>query len=154
MIFVRYPSGAERRFPDGVAVAEAAADPAFPRTELPTVAALAGGEVVALSDRLWTAHGLRTDSRRRTVWDRSTLFALRGAFAAGAVEEGWRRLRDYAGRRLLGSHVPYPAEAFPELGHRIGTARVTKPQADLERLPDGNRVGRARAKALVHRITV
>src|SRR5581483_11554358 len=37
-----------------------------------------------------------------------------GALAAGSTEEAINRLRAYTARRLLGDHVPYPVEAWPE----------------------------------------
>jgi uridine kinase len=52
MVTVRFPSGAERSFPAGTRVAEAAADPAFPRTATPLVAALANNELVSLASEL------------------------------------------------------------------------------------------------------
>lgn len=66
------------------------------------------------SDRLWTEDGLRTQAGRDTFWDRATLFALRGAFAAGDRERAYERLARYTRRRLLGEHVPYAVEAWPE----------------------------------------
>jgi hypothetical protein len=79
----------------------------------------AEGTLAALfSPRLWTSYGLRTASNTETVWDRSTLFALRGAFAAGAVEQAWQKLIEYSHPHLLGAHVPYPSEAYPEGNRR------------------------------------
>lgn len=75
----------------------------------------ASGTADALfSDRLWTADGLRTASDDPTIWDRSTLYGLRGAIAAGDVQRATEHLLDYSRRRLLGDHVPYPFEAHPE----------------------------------------
>ncbi|MCC6729753.1 MAG: hypothetical protein IT208_10490 [Chthonomonadales bacterium] len=77
----------------------------------------AAGTVEALlSPRLWTPDGLATQAGERTFWDRSTLYALRGVLAAGATEAGIRHLLAYTRRRLLGEHVPYPVEAWPEGG--------------------------------------
>ena len=53
-----------------------------------------------------------------TYWDRSLLYGLRGAFAAGEVEQTFRKLLVYSRHRLLGDHVPYPIEAWPEGGKR------------------------------------
>jgi hypothetical protein len=73
------------------------------------------GTVQALTSRhLWTDDGLRTMEADETYWDRSTLYALRGIFAAGYGDTGISYLREYSTRRLLGEHVPYPVEAFPE----------------------------------------
>ena len=43
---------------------------------------------------------------------------LRGVFAAGATEKGLKYLTDYSNRRLLGDHVPYAVEAYPEGNQR------------------------------------
>jgi hypothetical protein len=77
------------------------------------------GTINALfSSRLWTADGLATQAGDLTFWDRSTLYALRGVLQAGEVEKAMRFLRYYSRRRLLGEHVPYPVEAFPEGNQR------------------------------------
>lgn len=73
------------------------------------------GTVAALfSPSLWTQDGLLTEVGSTTYWDRSTLYALRGVFRAGKPDEGAIYLRRYAERRLLGDHVPYCQEAYPE----------------------------------------
>jgi cellobiose phosphorylase len=54
----------------------------------------------------------------KTFWDRSTLYGLRGVFAAGETEEALRFLKYYSKRRLLGEHVPYAVEAYPEGNQR------------------------------------
>jgi len=68
------------------------------------------------SDKLWTPDGLASEAGQTTIWDRATLYGLRGALAAGATERALPYLRDYTNRRLLGEHVPYPFEAYPEGG--------------------------------------
>jgi hypothetical protein len=70
------------------------------------------------SPQLWTPDGLATEAGDSVFWDRSTLYALRGVFAAGETARGLNYLRHYARRRLLGEHVPYPVEAWPEGGQR------------------------------------
>jgi len=70
------------------------------------------------SPQLWTEDGLATQSGEKTFWDRATLYALRGVFAAGETERGLKFLNDYSSRRLLGEHVPYPVEAYPEGNQR------------------------------------
>lgn len=70
------------------------------------------------SKELWTSQGLLTQAGSTTFWDRSTLYGLRGAFAAGATEPGLKFLTYYSNRRLLGDHVPYPVEAWPEGNQR------------------------------------
>ncbi|WP_114781912.1 glucosidase family protein [Botryobacter ruber] len=77
------------------------------------------GTIDALfSPRLWTADGLSTQAGKETFWDRSTLYALRGVFAAGEKEKALEFLKYYSNRRLLGDHVPYPVEAYPEGNQR------------------------------------
>lgn len=79
----------------------------------------AAGTVEALlSPRLMTPDGLLTQSGTRTFWDRSTLYALRGIFATGETEKATAFLEHYAATRLLGEHVPYPIEAWPEGNQR------------------------------------
>jgi hypothetical protein len=70
------------------------------------------------SPELWTEDGLASQSGDKTFWDRSTLYALRGVFAAGDTKRGLQYLQYYSNRRLLGEHVPYPVEAYPEGNQR------------------------------------
>jgi hypothetical protein len=73
------------------------------------------GTIDALfSPQLWTADGLATQAGKTTFWDRSTLYALRGVLQAGETERALTFLHYYSRRRLLGEHVPYPVEAYPE----------------------------------------
>ena len=65
------------------------------------------------SPRLYRNGMLRTSSAHFTTWDRSLLFALRGAFLAGDPA-AFERVCAYSRDRLLGNHSPYPFEAFPE----------------------------------------
>ncbi|WP_448701328.1 hypothetical protein ACFGVR_04075 [Mucilaginibacter sp. AW1-3] len=77
------------------------------------------GTINALfSPRLWTADGLATQAGKETFWDRSTLYALRGVLQAGETEKAVSFLQYYSRRRLLGEHVPYPVEAYPEGNQR------------------------------------
>ena len=79
----------------------------------------AQGTIDALfSKELWTEQGLLTEAGSATFWDRSTLYGLRGAFAAGATGQGLKFLTYYSNRRLLGDHVPYAVEAWPEGNQR------------------------------------
>ena len=79
----------------------------------------ATGTIDALfSSRLWTENGLLTQAGSQTFWDRSTLYALRGAFMAGEIEKAMTFMKYYSGTRLLGNHVPYAVEAWPEGGQR------------------------------------
>lgn len=77
------------------------------------------GTIEALfSPKLWTDDGLATEAGQETFWDRATLYGLRGVFAAGETERALRFMQLYSRRRLLGEHVPYPVEAWPEGGQR------------------------------------
>ncbi len=77
------------------------------------------GTINALfSPRLWTENGLLTQAGSETFWDRSTLYALRGVYACGATEKATEYLKFYSNRRLLGDHVPYAIEAWPEGSQR------------------------------------
>jgi len=78
------------------------------------------GTIKALFDKMWTEEGILVEYNpdakevEPKFWDRATLYALRGALKAGKTEIALPKLKDYSKKRLLGSHVPYPVEAFPE----------------------------------------
>ncbi|MEI6579581.1 MAG: hypothetical protein WCN92_08995, partial [Eubacteriales bacterium] len=78
----------------------------FDRTESTTAA--------LLSPKLRMTEGLVTRSGEKTFWDRSTLYALRGLFNAGQQEKAIELLETYSNARLLGNHIPYCVEAYPE----------------------------------------
>lgn len=79
----------------------------------------AEGTVEALfSPRLWSNDGLLTQEGSTTYWDRSTLYALRGIYAAGYADKATEYLIKYSSRRLTGDHVPYAIEAYPEGSQR------------------------------------
>ena len=79
----------------------------------------AEGTINALfSPRLWTKDGLLTQAGSKTFWDRSTLYALRGVYAVGATEKATEFMKKYSATRLLGDHVPYAIEAWPEGSQR------------------------------------
>lgn len=79
----------------------------------------AAGTAAALtSSYLLRADGMLTSESNETMWDRSMLYAVRGLFAAGHMDEAYRVLRTYSENRLLGERVPYPVEAYPEGGKR------------------------------------
>ena len=67
-----------------------------------------------LSPYLWTKNGILTQAGDTTFWDRATLYAFRGLFYAGATDTCYRYFSYYSRTRLLGEHVPYPVEAWPE----------------------------------------
>ena len=70
------------------------------------------------SPHLWTENGLLTQAGSETFWDRSTLYALRGVLSSGQIEKGIEYLNNYSTKRLLGEHVPYAIEAWPEGNQR------------------------------------
>ncbi len=70
------------------------------------------------SPEMYTADGVLTCQGFPIFWDRATLYTLRGALHAGYPDEVLPRLSDYSRRRLLGEHVPYPVEAWPEGSQR------------------------------------
>ena len=79
----------------------------------------AKGTIDALfSARLWTENGLLTQEGDKTFWDRSTLYALRGTLMAGEIDRTLNFLQKYSRTRLLGKHVPYAVEAWPEGSQR------------------------------------
>jgi hypothetical protein len=67
-----------------------------------------------LSDYLWTKDGILTEAGSKTFWDRSTLYAFRGIFKAGETDTAMRYFKYYTQKHLLGDHVPYAVEAWPE----------------------------------------
>lgn len=72
----------------------------------------------ALFEHLWTENGVlvekKPNSKINMFWDRATLYALRGAFRVGETTLAFKKLQDYSQKRLLGDHVPYAIEAYPE----------------------------------------
>lgn len=67
-----------------------------------------------LSDKLYKNGGFLTRSGDKTYWDRSALYAMRGMFYSGEADKACEVLSNYTKERLLGCHIPYPVEAFPE----------------------------------------
>jgi len=72
----------------------------------------------ALFSKLWTENGLLSQTGSDNYWDRSTLSALRAAYVVGETEKATQYLKEYSSKRLLGNHVPYPIEAWPEGNQR------------------------------------
>ncbi len=76
--------------------------------------------VEALFERLWTDNGVYVEKNNENpeiseiFWDRGTLYALRGTFAAGATGKSLEKLIQFSEKRLLGDRVPYVVEASPE----------------------------------------
>ena len=71
-----------------------------------------------LGPELMTENGVLTEQGDSTFWDRATLYALRGIFCAGYPDRASDVLHAFSERRLLGEHVPYPVEAWPEGSQR------------------------------------
>ncbi|MCW3464491.1 hypothetical protein [Chitinophaga nivalis] len=71
-----------------------------------------------LSPHLWSKDGILTAAGDHTFWDRSTLYAFKGLFFAGATDTALTYLAYYTRQRLLGEHVPYAVEAWPEGNQR------------------------------------
>lgn len=67
-----------------------------------------------LSPALRKNEGLVTRAGEKTFWDRSTLYALRGLFYSNFANDAMPLLEVYSRARLLGEHIPYAVEAFPE----------------------------------------
>lgn len=89
---------------------------------MPLIVGLEGrakGTIAALtSPKLMTDEGLLTQEGSETFWDRSTLYALRGIYIAGDIATANPFMHYYSEHRLLGTHVPYPIEAWPEGSQR------------------------------------
>lgn len=72
-----------------------------------------------LSPYLWTEEGMLTcehssENTTDTIWDRSTLYGMKCAFAMGAGDIMLPHLLRYCKKRLLCDRVPYAVEAYPE----------------------------------------
>ncbi len=63
---------------------------------------------------LLNASGLKIIDNNETIWDRATLMAIRAMFIAGYANKAYEILVKYSNNRLLGNHVPYAIEAYPE----------------------------------------
>ncbi len=72
------------------------------------------------SPHLWMGGGMLSaeGDAKGVTWDRSALYAFRGLLAAGRTDATMPRILAYSRERLLGNHVPYPVEAWPEGGRR------------------------------------
>ncbi len=89
---------------------------------LPLVAGLdfhrEGTAAALLGPELMTPDGVLTAQGDHTFWDRATLYTLRGLFCAGYADQAYSFMHDFSARRLLGDHVPYMVEAWPEGSQR------------------------------------
>ncbi|MCD6201304.1 MAG: hypothetical protein J7K46_05790 [Bacteroidales bacterium] len=70
------------------------------------------------SPYLWNKNGIFTQAGDSTFWDRATLYAFRGVFYAGETDIAMKYFKYYSQKRLLGEHVPYAVEAWPEGNQR------------------------------------
>lgn len=71
-----------------------------------------------LSPALWSENGVYTEEGTDVFWDRATLYALRGIYASGCRDEATTHIQEFSRHRLLGDHVPYAVEAWPEGNQR------------------------------------
>jgi len=71
-----------------------------------------------VSDYLMSDAGQLSEEGTKVAWDRSTLYGLRGMFRVGKCDESYDYLKYYCSQRLLGQHVPYAVEAYPEGSQR------------------------------------
>lgn len=61
---------------------------------------------------LLTRGELPDEGQKRALnWCKNYIVSL---FRAGKTNQAWERLREYSKNRLLGNHVPYAVEAYPE----------------------------------------
>ena len=72
----------------------------------------------SIDEKLWVNGSCRSTEGEKILWDRSALYYIMALFRAGEVETAWVKLKEYSETRLLGEHVPYAVEAYPEGGMR------------------------------------
>jgi len=76
------------------------------------------GTIDALLNHLWTENGilveLNPDVEQTVFWDRATMYALQGIMKVGETDLAYEKLLALSQKRLLGDHVPYVVEAYPE----------------------------------------
>ena len=89
---------------------------------MPLVAGIAdraaGTSAALTGPELMTENGCLTEQGSDVFWDRATLYALRGIFYTGNYDMALGILHRFSQRRLLGDHVPYAVEAWPEGSQR------------------------------------
>lgn len=71
----------------------------------------------AIKDRLYKKGEIYSCERKEEMWDRSGLYYFSALFRCGYAEDGYKMLKEYSEKRLLGEHVPYPIERLPEGYH-------------------------------------
>lgn len=72
----------------------------------------------SIDEKLWADGSCRSTESESILWDRSALYYIMALFRAGETETAWKKLKEYSATRLLGEHVPYATEAYPEGGMR------------------------------------
>lgn len=72
----------------------------------------------SIDEKLWVNGSCRSTEGEKILWDRSALYYIMALFRAGETEKAWEKLKEYSETRLLGEHVPYAVEAYPEGGMR------------------------------------
>lgn len=72
----------------------------------------------SIDEKLWVSGSCRSTEGEKILWDRSALYYIMALFRAGEQEQAWTKLKEYSETRLLGDHVPYAVEAYPEGGMR------------------------------------
>ena len=72
----------------------------------------------SIDEKLWVNGSCRSTEGEKILWDRSALYYIMALFRAGEQEQAWTKLKEYSETRLLGDHVPYAVEAYPEGGMR------------------------------------
>lgn len=78
----------------------------------------AGTSAALTGPELMTENGCLTEQGSDVFWDRATLYALRGIFYTGSTDKALDIFHRLSARRLLGEHVPYSVEAWPEGSQR------------------------------------
>ncbi len=78
----------------------------------------AGTSAALLGPELMSENGCLTQQGSDVFWDRSTLYAFRGILYSGNTRDVLPLLDHYSAKRLLGDHVPYAVEAWPEGSQR------------------------------------
>ncbi len=74
----------------------------------------AAGTADSIDALLWERGSCRSTEGETILWDRSALYFIASLFRMGDADRGWARLREFSAERLLGEHVPYAVEAYPE----------------------------------------
>ena len=71
-----------------------------------------GTRAALLSDKLWSGNAFYTEEGNKTIWDRSTLYSIRGLYKAGYIDDATQCLQEYVKERLVRERTPYAVEAI------------------------------------------